>query len=566
MNQSRPFWIDSYPEGVRPNLEYPDIPVQSLLDQSAKEYPDRAATIFMGGKLTYSGLKDQVDRLARVLADLGVKKGDRVGLMLPNIPQEVISYYAVLKIGAVGVGINPMYTERELTHQLRDSGAETLIFLDMLAPRVLKAAPETPVKTLIATGIKDYLPFPKNLLYPIKAKKAGQWAEIPAGSGVLDLKTLISRAAPNPPKVDVQPDDLAVLQYTGGTTGLSKGAMLTHRNLVANAIQLTEWSKDTTERGKEVIISVLPFFHSFGMTVCMNFGIYNAGTLVLIPRFDLKMVLESINKYRGTLFPGTPTMYVAILSSPELKNYNLSSLKACLSGAAPLPLEVQLKFQEATGGKLVEGYGLSETSPVTHANPFNAKAEGSIGLPLPDTLCRIMDIETGEKEMPLGEIGEICIKGPQVMKGYWNKPEENSRVLRDGWFYTGDIGHMDARGMTFIVDRKKDLIIAGGYNIYPREVEEVLYEHPKIQEVSVAGVPDAYRGETVKAFIILKEGQTATEEEIIAFCKERLAAYKVPKLVEFRSELPKTMVGKILRRVLVEEEINKQKDDRQQQG
>ncbi|MCL6611275.1 MAG: long-chain fatty acid--CoA ligase [Peptococcaceae bacterium] len=566
MNEGKPFWTKSYPAGVRPNLEYPEIPLPAILDQAAGEYPGRTATIFMGGKLTYSGLKDQVDRLARALADLGVKKGDRVGLMLPNIPQEVISYYAVLKIGAVGVGINPMYTERELSHQLRDSGAETLIFLDQLAPKVLKTAPDTPVRRLIATGIKDYLPFPKNLLYPIKARKAGQWAEIPAGSGVLNLKQIIAGAAPNPPKVDLKPEDLAVLQYTGGTTGLSKGAMLTHRNLVANVLQLTEWSKNEIEKGKEVIISVLPFFHSFGMTVCMNFGIYNAATLVLIPRFDLKMVLENIHKYRGTLFPGTPTIYVAVISSPELKNYNISSLKACLSGAAPLPLEVQLKFQELTGGKLVEGYGLSETSPVTHSNPFDARAEGSIGVPLPDTLCRIMDIETGEKEMPLGETGEICVKGPQVMKGYWNRPEENARVLRDGWFYTGDIGRMDERGMTFIVDRKKDLIIAGGYNIYPREVEEVLYEHPKIQEVSVAGVPDPYRGETVKAFIVLKEGETATDQEIISFCKERLAAYKVPKMVEFRSELPKTMVGKILRRVLVEEEINKQKGGGQQQN
>ncbi len=451
-----------------------------------------------------------------------------------------------------------MYTERELSHQLKDSGAETLIFLDLLAPKVLKVAPETPVKRLIATGIKDYLPFPKNLLYPIKAKKSGQWAEIPAGSGVMDFKSLIGRSSPNPPPVDISPGDLAVLQYTGGTTGLSKGAMLTHRNLVANVLQLMEWDRDF-QVGRENILSVLPFFHSFGMTVCMNFGIYTGSTLVLIPRFDLKMVLEHIQKHKVTLFPGTPTIYVAIISSPELKNYNISSIRACLSGAAPLPLEVQLKFQEITGGRLVEGYGLSETSPVTHANRFDAKAQGSIGLPMPDTLCKIMDIETGEKEMPLGQSGEICVNGPQVMKGYWNKPEENARVLRNGWFYTGDVGYMNEEGLTFIVDRKKDLIIAGGYNIYPREVEEVLYEHPKIQEATVAGVPDPYRGETVKAYIVLKEGQTATDQEIIAYCKEKLAPYKVPKKVEFRPELPKTMVGKILKRVLVEEEIKEQK-------
>lgn len=558
MNNSKPFWIDSYPEGVRPNLDYPEISLYDFLEKSAGEFPQQAATVFMGGRLTYAGLKTQVDKLARALSDLGVKKGDRVGLMLPNIPQQVISFYAVLRIGAVGVGINPMYTERELSHQLKDSGSETLIFLDQLAPRVLKTAPETPVKKLIATGIKDYLPFPKNLLYPLKAKKSGQWAEIPPGSGVLDLKKLIAGSPPDPPRVEVSPVDLAMLQYTGGTTGLSKGAMLTHRNLVANVLQLNEWNQET-QRGAETVLCVLPFFHSFGMTVCMNYGIQNGASLVLIPRFELQLVLESIQKHRATLFPGTPTIYVAIISYPELKKYDLSSLKACFSGAAPLPLEVQVKFQEITGGKLVEGYGLSETSPVTHANPFDAKAEGSIGLPMPDTLCKIMDIETGETEMPPGEIGEICVKGPQVMKGYWNKPEENSRALRDGWFYTGDIGRMDQRGMTFIVDRKKDLVIAGGYNIYPREVEEVLYEHPKVQEVCVAGVPHQYRGETVKAFIVLKAGETATDQEVIAFCRERLAPYKVPRLVEFRPELPKTMVGKILKRVLVEEELQKQK-------
>lgn len=556
MSKNKPFWIKSYPENVRPNIEYPDTSLYTNLDQSARNYPQRTASIFMGGKLTYSQLKNHVDRLARALSDRGIKKGDRIALMLPNTPQMIISYYAALRLGAVAVGVNPMYTERELTHQLNDSQSETLIFLDLLAPKALKVAPQTPVKRLIATGIKDYLPFPKNILYPFKAKKAGQWAEIPAGSGVLDFKTLLNGAPPSPPEVEVKAEDLAVLQYTGGTTGLSKGAMLTHRNLVANVLQLAEW--DTEKKvGQETYLCVLPFFHSFGMTVCMNVGINSAATLVLVPRFDLKMVLEHIHKYKVNLFPGTPTIYVAIISSPDLKNYDMTSLRACLSGGAPLPLEVQVKFQEITGSKLMEGYGLSETSPVTHANRFDTKAEGSIGLPMPDTLCKVVDSESGETELPVGEVGEICVQGPQVMKGYWNKPEENEKILRNGWFYTGDIGRMDERGMAFIVDRKKELIIAGGYNIYPREVEEVLYEHPKIKEAAVAGVADPYRGENVKAFIVLKEGQTATEQEIVSFCKERLAPYKVPKLVEFRPDLPKTMVGKILKRVLKEEEANK---------
>ncbi|MFZ5644490.1 MAG: long-chain-fatty-acid--CoA ligase [Bacillota bacterium] len=553
----QPFWIKSYPEQIRANLEYPNIPLYANLEQTVQKYPNRTATIFMGGKLSYTQLKEQVDRLAKALSERGVKKGDRVGLMLPNIPQMIIAYYASIRLGAVAVGINPMYTERELKHQLVDSGAETIIFLDLLAPKVLKVAPETPVKRLIGTGIKDYLPFPKNLLYPIKAKKSGQWAEIPAGSGVLDFKTLIKNSTPNPPAVDIKPEDLAVLQYTGGTTGLSKGAMLTHRNLTANVLQLAEWDYESKE-GAETCLCVLPFFHSFGMTVCMNSGIYNGATLVLIPRFDLNMVLESIPKYKVNIFPGTPTIYVAIISAPNLKQYDLTSIRICVSGGAPLPLEVQLKFQELTGGRLIEGYGLSETSPITHGNLLYSKAEGAIGLPYPDTICRIMDSEAGETEMAIGEVGEICVKGPQVMKGYWNKPEENAKVLRDGWFFTGDIGRMDERGMCFIVDRKKDLIIAGGYNIYPREVEEVLYEHPKIMEAAVAGVKDPYRGETVKAFIVLKEGETATDEDIISFCKERLAPYKVPKKIEFKQELPKTMIGKILRRVLVEEENQKQ--------
>ncbi|MCL4442352.1 MAG: long-chain fatty acid--CoA ligase [Firmicutes bacterium] len=555
MSDNNPFWIKSYPEGVRANLDYPNTPLNANLDETVKKFPNRTATIFMGGRLSYTRLKDQADRLARALSDRGVKKGDRVGMMLPNIPQEIISFYAVLKIGAVAVGINPLYTERELIHQLKDSGAETIIFLDQLAAKVLKAATKTPVKRLIATGIKDYLPFPKNILYPLKAKKSGQWAGIPPGSGVLAFNMLIKTSAPDPPAVDVTPEDTAVLQYTGGTTGLSKGAVLTHRNLTANVLQLSEWDIESRE-GTETYLCLLPFFHSFGMTVCMNASVYSGSTMVLIPRLDLKMVLESIQKYKVNVFPGTPTIYVAVIAAPDLKKYDLASIRICISGGAPLPLEVQLKFQELTGGRLIEGYGLSETSPITHCNRLDSKAEGSIGLPFPDTLCRIMDSETGETELPVGEAGEICVKGPQVMKGYWNRPEESAKVLRDGWFYTGDIGHMDERGMTFILDRKKDMIIAGGYNIYPREVEEVLYEHPKVIEAAVAGVKDPYRGETVKAYIVLKEGETATGEEIASFCKERLALYKVPKKIEFKTELPKTMVGKILKRVLVDEDNN----------
>lgn len=539
-------------------LEYPDISLYLLLEQAEKNFPNNVATIFMGGKLTYRQLKERVDRFAAALHDLGVKKGDRVAIILPNCPQGVISYYAVLKLGAVAVQTNPMYMERELSHQLKDSGAETVIFLDLVWPKLAKVKGDTYLKNFIVTSIKDYLPFPLNILYPFKAKKDGQWVNIPPDQGNLSFKSLVAKYAPNSPRVDINSEtDLALLQYTGGTTGLSKGAMLTHRNLVANVIQISSWWPERRE-GQEVMLAALPFFHVYGMTAAMNFSIYSSATMILVPRFEINNILKLINKYRPTLFPGAPTMYVAVNSHPEIKKYNISSIKLCLSGAAPLPVEVRDKFEELTGGTLVEGYGLTETSPCTHCNPLTGERYvGSIGLPLPDTHCKLVDIETGEREVAPGEPGELCISGPQVMKGYWNMPEETANVLRDGWLHTGDIARVDEKGLYYIVDRKKDMVIAGGYNIYPREVEEVLYEHPKVKEAVVAGIPDKYRGETLKAYIILKDDQAANEEEIIHFCRDKLARYKVPKLIEFRKELPKTLVGKILRRVLVEEEVNR---------
>lgn len=546
-----------YPPGVRRNLEYPDISLYDLLERAEKNHSDNIATIFMGGKLTYRQLKEQVDRFATALHDMGVKKGDRVAIILPNCPQGVISYYAVLELGAIAVQTNPLYTERELSHQLRDSGVETVIFLDLVWPKVSKVKGETCLKNFIVTSIKDYLPFPLNILYPLKAKKDGQWVKIPTDQGILTFKSLLAKYPPNPPEVAVKSEDLALLQYTGGTTGLSKGAMLTHRNLIANVMQVLAWWPECRE-GKEVMLAALPFFHVYGMTVAMNFSIYQSSTMVLVPRFEINNILKLINKYRPTLFPGAPTMYVAFNAHPEIKKYNVSSIKLCLSGAAPLPVEVRDRFEELTGGILVEGYGLTETSPVTHCNPLTEdRYIGSIGFPLPDTTCKLVDIETGEREVALGEPGELCVAGPQVMKGYWNMPEETASVLRDGWLHTGDIATVDEKGLYYIVDRKKDMVIAGGYNIYPREVEEVLYEHPKVKEAVVAGIPDKYRGETLKAYIILKEEAVATEEEIINFCRDKLARYKIPKLIEFRKELPKTLVGKILRRVLVEEEVNR---------
>ncbi|MCL6612458.1 MAG: long-chain fatty acid--CoA ligase [Peptococcaceae bacterium] len=524
---------------MRPTLEYPEKTMPDFLAEAAGRLPGRTAVAFAGIELDYKTLYGMVLKTAAFLSGLGVKKGDRVALMTPNCPQYIVSFYAIQKIGAVVVQVNPMYVERELEHILNDSGARVFIAYDQFYPRIKNVRSVTPLEKVILFSL-------------------GQALDV-AGEDVLKFESLLAGAEPKPPQVEFDVlNDLAVLQYTGGTTGVSKGAMLTHRNLVANALQVTEWFKGC-RYGEETVLSVLPFFHSYGMTCCLNFGIVNAATLVVIPRFEVDAVMQAIDKYQPTLFPGVPTMYIGVINHPDIAKVNVRSIKYCISGSAPLPVEVAQKFEELTGGYLVEGFGLSETSPVTHCNPMiGVRKAGSIGLPLPDTLCKIVDLETGEKILPPGEIGELCITGPQAMKGYWNMPEETAKTLRDGWVYTGDIARMDEDGYFYIVDRKKDMIIAGGFNIYPRDVEEVLFEHPKVMEAVVAGVPDPYRGETVKAFIVLKEGEQATEEEIISYCKSKLAAYKVPKLVEFRKELPKTAVGKVLRRFLREEEIKKQ--------
>lgn len=551
----RELWLKNYPEGVRSSLEYPKKRLDAFLDEAAAEAPNALATVFFGARMTYGQLSTEVNRLAAALAALGIKKGDRVAVMLPNCPQAIISYFAPLKLGAVVVQTNPLYVERELEFQLKDSGAETLIALDALYPRIAAVKASTPLKRIVLTRISDYFPFLLKLLYPLKQRREGTKPVIPPDSDVFWFDRLVKSYPPKPPVVEVDvEEDLALLQYTGGTTGTAKGAILTHFNLVANVLQTREWFPQARV-GEERILGVLPFFHVYGMTTCMNLAMVLRAAMILLPRFVVDDVLKAVQKYRPTLFPGAPTMYVAINNHPEVSKYDISSISACLSGAAPLPVEVQERFEELTGGRLVEGYGLTEASPVTHCNPiFGRRKNGTIGIPFPDTDCKITDVETGE-ELPVGMPGELCIRGPQVMKGYWNRPEETSQALRDGWLHTGDIAQVDEDGYFSIVDRKKDLIIAGGYNIYPREVEEVLYEHPKIKEAAVVGVPDEYRGETVKAFVVLKQGEEATAEEIIAFCREKMAKYKAPTLVEFRSDLPKSMVGKVIRRKLLEEDL-----------
>ncbi|GAX91765.1 long-chain-fatty-acid--CoA ligase [Effusibacillus lacus] len=547
-------WANHYPGEVPLSLDYPKQSLGHFLEQSASLYPNQTAVSFLGKTLSYRQLLEQSYRFGNALKSLGVKKGDRIGIILPNSPQSIIAYYGALLIGAVVVQFNPMYMEREIHHQAADSGPQILVCLDLIYPKVINAIKGTPVEKIIVTSIKDYLPFPKNLLYPLKARKEGQYVEVSYSSNVLPFKNLIKSSSATPVKEDIDfSEDLALLQYTGGTTGLSKGVMLTHENLVSNTYQAMKWCWKC-QPGKETMLSVLPFFHVYGMTVGMNLAIMLGAKMILLPRFQPADVLQTIEKERPTMFPGAPTMYIALLNHPDLKKYDLSSIEACISGSAPLPVEVQERFEEITGGRLVEGYGLTEASPVTHCNPiWGGRKNGSIGLPWPDTICKIVDPETLQ-EVERGKPGELIVKGPQVMKGYWNRPSETAEVLKDGWLLTGDIATVDEEGYFYIVDRKKNMIIAGGFNIYPREVEEVLFEHPAILEAAVIGVPDPYRGETVKAFIVLKEGHSVSESELNSFCRERLSAYKVPRLYEFRKELPKTMVGKVLKRALQEEE------------
>jgi long-chain acyl-CoA synthetase len=549
-------WLKFWPEGVPQTIGYPKISLPQMLRNAAQKYPDNSATVFYGARISYRELDNLTDRFATALQHLEVKKGDRVAIYLPNCPQFVIGYYGALKAGAIVVACSPLYKGRELEYQLNDSGAETILTLDALYPVVSSVRERTRLRNVISTSLLDYFPPVLGVL----ARFTGKLKKIPC-PGTINLKELLSRYPASASQVSIDPKkDIALLQYTGGTTGIPKGAMITHFNMVVNAVQIACWLP--TIEGKDIHLSVLPFFHIYGMSVAMNSPIYAATTVILIPRFEAKTVLEAIVKYQTTVFCGVPTMYIALLNYPGLKKYDLSSIRSCFSGAAPLAVEVQKRFEEVTGGRLVEGYGLTETSPVTHINPLDKKEKnrpGSIGIPIQDTESKIVDLDTGATDLPPEETGELVIRGPQVMTGYWNRQEETERALRNGWFYTGDISRMDRDGYFYIVDRKKDMINVSGLKVWPREVEEVLYEHPAVKEAGVIGISDPYRGETVKAFVSLKdeyEGKV-TQEEVIKFCKERIASYKAPQYVEFRKEMPKTAVGKILRRVLKEETLKR---------
>jgi long-chain acyl-CoA synthetase len=551
-------WFKHYDEGVPRTIAYPEMTVADLLRKSVTNFPNNPATVFFGATMTYAQLKRDVDRCATALTALGIKQGDRVAIDLPNCPQWIIAWFALQTLGATGVMTNPLYVERELEYQWNDANVDTVIIFDRLWNRVQKIRANTSVKRVIVTGIQDYLPFPKNLLYPLKAKREKIWVEVPRDGSAIFFKDLVAQHQPNPPQVKVSPDDIACLLYTGGTTGPSKGAMLTHRNIVALVNQVHNSVLARSKDGEERMFAVLPFFHSFGLNAVMNVAIGGASALIIHPRFDLKEVLKSIHKDRPTFFAGVPTMFIAMNQQPDVDKYDLTSLKTCFSGAAPLPVEVLEKFEQRTGARITEGYGLTEGTVAETCNPLHGLRKiGSIGIPFPDNDIKIVDVETGTHECPVGETGELILKGPTVMQGYWNKPEETTNAIREGWLFTGDIAKMDEDGFFFIVDRKKDMIIAGGYNVYPRDIEEVLFMHPKVLDAGVIGIPDAYRGETVKAFVVLKPGETATAEEIIAFCREHLAAYKAPKVIEFRDTLPRNLIGKLLRRELREQEVAK---------
>jgi long-chain acyl-CoA synthetase len=542
-------WLKSYADGVPAEVVFEEITLPQALARSAERYPDKPALLFQGTTITYRRLDEMVSRFASALVALGVRPGDKVAFLLPNIVQMVVGIYGTFRAGAVAVLNNPLYTDRELEHQYNDSGSHYLVSLDVLVPRMINLRQKTGIRKIISCHIRDFLPFPLKQLFPFVRK--GMHLKTPSAPDVLEFMDLIRKHEPisNPPKLAWE--NPAALLYTGGTTGVSKGVALSHANLSSNVQQINAWFPDFIP-GAEIVVGCLPFFHSFGMTCAMNVAIYYGYADILIPKPEPQTILDGIAKYKATFIPAVPTLYNGMINFPELQKYSLRSIKGCFSGGAPMPMETMRTFEKLTGAQICEGYGLTETSPVTHNNPFGAKTKlGTIGLPVCNTDAKLVDVDDYNKEITTpGVPGELCLKGPQIMNGYINRPDETAATLRDGWLLTGDIAVFDEEGYFSIVDRKKDMIISGGFNVYPRDVDEVLFSHPKILEACAIGVPDEYSGERVKAYVVLKEGETATPEEIIDYCKQNLVKYKVPKYVEFVNDLPKSAVGKILRKEL----------------
>jgi long-chain acyl-CoA synthetase len=546
-------WVRHYQPGVPHTIEYPAHPVQRLLDDAAGRFPDRPALTFFGRDLSYRALRDLTDRCASGLRSLGLKPGDRVSLHLPNCPQFVIAYLGTLKAGGVVVPCNPLFVEREVTGQLADCGATIAVTLDLFFDRVRAARRAGRLAHIVVTRINEFFPQPLRTLYPWRARRHGEWPRIVPDATTHAFGALCGA----PPLADLaaqHPGDLAAILYTGGTTGTPKGAMLTHGSLVANAHQSALWY---VHKGADPVVTivVLPLFHSYALTVGLNGSLVRGGRMILLPRFDTRAVLKAIGRYHPQQLPGVPTLYNALVNHPAVGRYDLRSVRACVSGAAALPGEVQARFEQATGGVLAEGYGLTEASPLTHVTPLaGLRKRGSIGVPVPDTDARVVDLETGTRILPAGEAGELVVRGPQIMAGYWNRPEETAAVLRDGWLHTGDIARVDEDGYFYILDRKKEMLITRGFNVYPREIEEVLSAHPAVLDAALIGVPDPHRGEVGKAFVVLKPGARATAAELLEHCKVHLAPFKIPAEIEFRDALPKSLIGKTLRRVLAQED------------
>lgn len=558
--QNKP-WLKHFQKGVPELVTYENICLPEMLNRAAERFPDKMALNFQGFELSYSSLDTMVDKFAACLSSFGVGKGDAVALLLPNLIPCVVAYYASLKLGAIVIMNNPLYSDRELLHQFNDSGATVLITLDLLANRMIDLRPQTRINQIIYTSIGDYLPFPKNIIFPWIGKRKGLKADVKTADGVYPWKPLLEENLPAAPATPIDFNDIAQYQYTGGTTGVSKGVILTHGNLSKQVQQLAAWFPGMGD--KQIMLGALPFFHVFGLTTSMNLAIYFGWGNILVPKPQPAQLIQSITKHNVTFAPLVPTMFIGMLQHPDIDKADLTSIEGCFSGSAPLPVEVIREFESRTGAIIVEGYGLTETCPVTHINPFGKGSQrkvGSIGLPLSDTLCRVVDITDNSIDLPVGQAGELLIKGPQVMQGYLNQPEETLQTLTDGWLNTGDIATMDEDGYFHIVDRKKDMIISGGYNIYPRDIEEVYFEHPDVLEAAVIGIPHEKRGETVKVFIVMKEGQTSSEKEMISYCEGKLAKYKWPTSIEFRDQLPKTNVGKVLKKELRKDEQKMARD------
>lgn len=552
-------WLQHYPPGVPASIPYPQQSIWDVLEATTARHPSHQAFIFQNYPMTFRELLELSRRMADGLASAGISRGDVVLALLPNTPHFPITYYGTLKLGAALTAVAPTSVDREIEYFIKDSGAKVIVTLDLLYEKIAGIWERCDIDTVVVGSVTDFMPLWVRMAAPYLKRVPKPKTPVVFGPRVRPARKFL-RLAPRAPEVTVAPDDLALLQYTGGTTGTPKAAMLTHRSLLVNAHQMRAWLPELRE-GKETILAVLPFFHVYGVTLAMNAGLLlGARTILIAGGWVPAEVFDAIGRYQPSVFPGVPTLYVAILNDERSRAFDLSSIDMCISGGAPLPVEVKRDFERLTGGYLLEGYGLTEASPLTHAQPADGTGKpGSIGMPVPDTQARIIDAETGEV-LPVGDAGELVVRGPQVMAGYWRQAEETRNVLRDGWLRTGDIARMDEAGTFYIVDRKKDLIITGGENIYPREIEEVLFEHPMVKEVAVTGIPHRYGGEIAKAFIVLKPGETVSKKEILQFARERLAKHKIPRAIEFRAELPKSQTGKVLRRALAEQEIAKRSE------